>query len=53
MQTAADALNPESKMVLERFGLAAPEENTDAAGKKFALVDFSDIRSGTCKSRRS
>ncbi len=43
MQTTADALNPESKVVLERFGLAAPEEITDAAGKQIALVDHSDI----------
>ncbi|MEE4242306.1 MAG: manganese-dependent inorganic pyrophosphatase [Desulfopila sp.] len=43
MQSNADSLNPESKMVLERFGLAYPEEISDAAGKKVALVDFSDI----------
>lgn len=43
MQTSAGDLNPESKMVLERFGLAAPEKIEDAAGKKMALVDFSDI----------
>lgn len=43
MQTSADSLNPESKVVLERFGLAAPEEITDAGGKQMALVDFSDI----------
>ncbi len=43
MQSSADALNPESKVVLERFGLAAPEEITDAAGKQIALVDHSDI----------
>lgn len=43
MQTTAAKLNPESTMVLERFGLATPEEMTDAAGKKVALVDFSDI----------
>ncbi len=42
MQSTADALNPESKMVLDRFGLAVPEEITDAAGKTVALVDFSD-----------
>jgi manganese-dependent inorganic pyrophosphatase len=46
MQSNADSLNPESKMVLERFGLAVPEEITDAAGKKVALVDFSDIAQG-------
>lgn len=43
MQTSADKLNPESKTVLEKFGLAAPQELTDAAGKQVALVDFSDI----------
>ncbi len=43
MQTDAGGLNPESKTVLDRFGLAMPEEITDAAGKTLALVDFSDI----------
>ena len=43
MQTSADKLNPESKMVVERFGLNMPEQITDAAGKTVALVDFSDI----------
>lgn len=43
MQSSAADLNPESKMVLERFGLAAPEEVSDVAGKQVALVDFSDI----------
>ena len=43
MQISADNLNPESKVVLDKFGLAAPEELTDAAGKDVALVDFSDI----------
>jgi manganese-dependent inorganic pyrophosphatase len=43
MQINAAGLNPESKMVLDRFGLATPEELKDAAGKKIALVDFSDI----------
>jgi manganese-dependent inorganic pyrophosphatase len=43
MQIAADNLNPESKVVLEKFGLAAPQEIADAAGKDIALVDFSDI----------
>jgi len=42
MQTSAANLNPESKMVLDRFGLAVPEEINDVAGKKVALVDFSD-----------
>lgn len=43
MQIEADKLNPESKTVLQKFGLAAPQTLTDAAGKKVALVDFSDI----------
>jgi len=43
MQIAADKLNPESKLVLQKFGLAAPAELTDAAGKDIALVDFSDL----------
>jgi len=43
MQISANKLNPESKVVLEKFGLTAPEELTDAAGKDVALVDFSDI----------
>jgi manganese-dependent inorganic pyrophosphatase len=43
MQISAEDLNPESKVVLEKFGLAAPEEITDAAGKDVALVDFSDV----------
>ena len=43
MQIAADQLNPESTVVLKRFGLAAPETMMDAAGQKVALVDFSDI----------
>ncbi len=43
MQTNANDLNPESKMVIDRFGLTMPEEITDAAGKTMALVDFSDI----------
>lgn len=42
MQINAADLNPESKTVLDRFGLAMPEELSDAAGKKVALVDFSD-----------
>lgn len=43
MQIAAENLNPESKVVLNKFGLAAPEEISDAAGKDVALVDFSDV----------
>lgn len=46
MQSDAEGLNPESKLVLDRFGLTAPEEITDAAGKQLALVDFSDIAQG-------
>ncbi len=46
MQSDAGALNPESKMVLDRFGLAAPEKISDASGKQLALVDFSDIAQG-------
>jgi len=43
MQISAENLNPESKVVLKKFNLAAPEALTDAAGKDIALVDFSDI----------
>ena len=39
-------LNPETKLVLDRFGFAAPEIVTDAAGKQLMLVDFSDIAQG-------
>ncbi|NNK97039.1 MAG: manganese-dependent inorganic pyrophosphatase, partial [Desulfobacterales bacterium] len=46
MQTDAEGLNPESKLVLEQFGLTAPEQISDAAGKQLALVDFSDIAQG-------
>ncbi len=46
MQIAAADLNPESTTVLKRFGLAAPEMLDDAAGKKIALVDFSDLAQG-------
>jgi len=46
MQSDAAALNPESKMVLDRFGLTAPEQISDASGKQLALVDFSDIGQG-------
>ena len=35
--------NPETEMVLKRFGFTAPETMTDASGKKVALVDHSDI----------
>ena len=43
MQIEAAKLNPESTTVLKNFGLAAPQTMMDAAGKKVALVDFSDI----------
>ena len=46
MQSDAASLNPESAMVLDRFGLAAPEKISDAAGKEIALVDFSDLAQG-------
>lgn len=42
-QAEAAALNPETKLVLEKFGLPAPTPFTDAAGKDVALVDFSDV----------
>lgn len=37
------ALNPESKFVLDKFGLAAPEVITAFAGKDVYLVDHSDL----------
>ncbi len=43
MQSSLANLNPESTVVLEKFGLTAPEEMMDVAGKTVALVDFSDI----------
>ena len=46
MQSNLADLNPESKVVLEKFGLEAPEEITDAADKDIALVDFSDLAQG-------
>ncbi|MBE0582982.1 MAG: DHH family phosphoesterase, partial [Desulfofustis sp.] len=46
MQCGAEGLNPESKLVVERFGLAMPEQISDAAGKQLALVDFSDLAQG-------
>ncbi len=46
MQSSLANLNPESTVVLERFGLTAPEEMNDVAGKTVALVDFSDIGQG-------
>ncbi|WP_029895277.1 manganese-dependent inorganic pyrophosphatase [Desulfohalovibrio reitneri] len=35
-------INPESKFVLEKFGLATPEVDADATGKELCLVDHSD-----------
>jgi manganese-dependent inorganic pyrophosphatase len=43
MQISADNLNPETKVVLEKFNLPVPQVLTDAADKDVALVDFSDI----------
>ncbi|GAB6060964.1 manganese-dependent inorganic pyrophosphatase [Desulfonatronum parangueonense] len=36
-------LNPESKFVLDKFGVSAPEILTDATDKKLFLVDHSDL----------
>ncbi len=36
-------INPEAKMVLDKFGFSVPETLTDGAGKKLILVDHSDI----------
>nr|MBF0223188.1 manganese-dependent inorganic pyrophosphatase [Desulfobulbaceae bacterium] len=36
-------LNPETTMVLAKFGFSAPEIMTDGAGKQLILVDHSDI----------
>jgi len=46
MQSNLADLNPESKVVLEKFGLDAPQEIGDVAGKDVALVDFSDLAQG-------
>lgn len=35
-------LNAETKFVLDKFGVKAPEKITDASGKKVALVDHSE-----------
>ncbi len=37
-------LNPETKVVLEKFGYDAPELRTDVTGEKYMLVDHSDIK---------
>lgn len=36
-------LNPETKLVLEKFGFSAPQKITDATGKKVILVDHGDL----------
>jgi len=36
-------LNPETQLVLQKFGVAAPEKLTDGTGKKMILVDHSDL----------
>ncbi|WP_028574307.1 manganese-dependent inorganic pyrophosphatase [Desulfonatronovibrio hydrogenovorans] len=40
---AQGELNPESKFVLDKFGLNAPEVITSGEGKKVILVDHSDL----------
>jgi len=37
-------LNPETKVVLEKFGFAEPELKTDVSGDQYMLVDHSDIK---------
>lgn len=37
-------LNPETKVVLEKFGFSEPELRTDVGGEKYMLVDHSDIK---------
>jgi len=37
-------LNPETEVVLKKFGFDAPEIRTDVAGEKYMLVDHSDIK---------
>ena len=36
-------LNPETKMVLDKFGFSAPEQVTDATGKQVILVDHGEL----------
>ncbi len=36
-------LSPESKFVLDKFGVNAPEKLTDASGQQILLVDHSDL----------
>ena len=40
---AQGAPTPETKFVLDKFGLTAPEVVSDVAGKDLYLVDFSDL----------
>ncbi len=40
---AQGPVNPESKFVLDKFGVAAPEIVTDATDKQIILVDHSDL----------
>ncbi len=37
-------LNPETELVLKKFGFDAPELRTDVTGEKYMLVDHSDIK---------
>ena len=37
-------LNPETKVVLEKFGFDEPELRTDVSGEQYMLVDHSDIK---------
>jgi len=37
-------LNPETKLVLEKFGFSEPQVMTDVTGKQYMLVDHSDIK---------
>ncbi|WP_291319637.1 manganese-dependent inorganic pyrophosphatase [Desulfonatronospira sp.] len=41
--TSQGELTPESKFVLDKFGLSAPETVTSVAGQKVILVDHSDL----------
>lgn len=36
-------VNPETKMVLEKFGFSAPQQFTDASGQQVILVDHGDL----------
>ena len=37
-------LNPETKLVLDKFGIDVPELRTDVTGEKYMLVDHSDTK---------